>query len=74
MPGLFDYLLKKATGRIREKDIELESESGEVDPRLPKVGQNLRDSFRSANEYAAGSDSPTERLRRAGRKAAERRR
>lgn len=52
-------------------DIELENESGMVDPRIPAPLAALRRAFNTTNEYAAGrqnGQSAIDALRQAGRR------
>jgi hypothetical protein len=66
MAGLFEYLMQKATGK-RRSDIELENESGEVDPRLPKVSEAMGKAARTMKSYSEGEGNALERLQAAGR-------
>jgi hypothetical protein len=71
--GLFGYLLRKATGK-RRSDIELPNESGEVDSRIPRVGESFRkaaDTLSDLTDDSSGGNA-VERLQAAGRKALER--
>jgi hypothetical protein len=69
--GLFGFLLRKATGK-RRGDIELPNDSGEVDSRLPKVGESFRRAGETLKDLAESKGSGVERLQEAGRKAVER--
>ena len=71
MAGLFEYLLQRATGK-RRSNIELENESGEVDERLPKVGEAIGEAARTVKSYGEGEGSSLERLQAAGRAGMER--
>ena len=55
------------------QDVELPNEMGMMDPRLPNTPEAMRRAFETANTYAAGQGSPTERLRAAGLRAARKR-
>lgn len=75
MPGLFEYLMRKATGK-RTGDIELPNESGEVDSRLPARPDvrgafgKAADTLKDLNEAEGGN--ALERLQAAGRRAMDR--
>jgi len=75
MAGLFEYLMRKATGK-RTGDIELPNESGEVDPRLPKsgqVGESFRKAGRTVKDLSEVGGSPIERLQAAGKRGMRKR-
>lgn len=72
MAGLFEYLVSRLHGD-HMKDIELPNESGEVDPRLPKVGDAFRKAGRTVKDLSEVKGSAVERLQEAGKRGMRKR-